>query len=141
MGDRFSPGKENRYLQYLDVNNLYGWVMSQNLPIGRLKWVKNPDKLKGNISKLSREAGKGYLLEVDMSYPNNLHNLHNNLPFMCEKRKINGVQKLVPNLYGKEEYVIHITALDQAIKHGLVLDKVHQAIQFNQIVKMILYSF
>ena len=84
-----------RIIWYLDANNLYGWSMSQNLLTGRFKWVKNPDKLEGNISELAKEAGKGYLLEVDESYPNDLHNLHNDLPFMCEKRKINGVQKLV----------------------------------------------
>ena len=50
---------------------------------------------------------------------------------MCEKRKINGVQKLVPNLYNKK-YVIHIAALDQVLKYGLVLDKVCRVIEFNQ---------
>ena len=59
-----------------------------------------------------------------MSYPDDLHNLHSNLPFMCEKRKINGVQRLVPNLYDKKKYVIHIMTFDQSLKHGLVLDKV-----------------
>ena len=69
MGDRFDPEKESHYLQYLDANNLYGWVMSQNLPTGRFKWVENPDELKGSISELAKESGKGYLLEVDVSYP------------------------------------------------------------------------
>ena len=84
----------------------------------------NPDKLEGNISELTKDLEKGYLLEVDMSYPYNVHDLHNDLPFMCEKREISGVLKLVPNLFHKKKYVIHITALDQALKHGLVLDKV-----------------
>ena len=52
--------------------------------------MENPDKVKGNISKLVREAGKDYLLKVDISYQNDLHNLHNNLLPMCEKMKING---------------------------------------------------
>ena len=56
----------------------------------------------------AKEPGKGYLLEVDVSYPDDLHDLHNNLLFMCEKRKINGVQKQVPNLYDEKKYVIHI---------------------------------
>ena len=91
MGDTLDPGKESCYLQYLDVNNPCGWVMSRNLLTGGLKWVGNPDELKGNISKLAKEAEKGYLLEVDVSYPDNLHNLDNDLPFMCKKRKINRV--------------------------------------------------
>ena len=106
--------------------------MVQELPTGRFKWVENPNKLKGNISKLTKEAGKAYLLEVDISYPDDLHDLRNNLPFMCEKKKINGVQKLVHNLYEKTKYVIHIEVLDQALKHGLVLDKVHQVTEFDQ---------
>ena len=69
MSDRFNSGKEYQYLQYLDANNLYDRVMSQNLLTGRFKWVANPDKLKGCISKLAKEAGKGYLLEVDVYYP------------------------------------------------------------------------
>ena len=60
--------------------------------------------------------------------------LHNDLPFMCEKRKISRVQKLVPNLYDKKKYVIHIVAFHQALKHGLLLDKVHREIEFNQSV-------
>ena len=46
--------------------------------------------------------------------------------------KINKVEKLVPNLYDKKNYVIHIRASDQALKHGLILEKVHRAIEFNQ---------
>ena len=139
MDDRFKPEKESHYLQYLDVNNLYGWAMSQNLPTAGFKWVANPEKLKDSIIKIAKKVGKGYLLDigkvyflqVDVSYPQNLHDLHNNLLFMCQKRKINGVQKLVPNLYDKKRYVIHIMALDQALKHGLVLNKVHWVIEFD----------
>ena len=52
----------------------------------------------------------GYLLEVDVNYPRELHDYHNDLPFMCEKMKVGGVEKLVPNLYYKMKYVIHIKA-------------------------------
>ena len=51
---------------------------------------------------------------------------------MCEKMKINGVEKLVPNLYDKKNYVIHIGALDQALKHRLILKKIHCTIEFDQ---------
>ena len=132
MGNRFDPGKDSHYLQYLDANNLYGWAMVQKLMNGRFKWVGNPDNLKGNISKLAKKAGKGYLLEVDVSYPNDLHDLHNDLLFMCEGKKVNGVQKLVLNLYDQKKYVIHIGALNQALRHGLVLNKVYRTIEFNQ---------
>ena len=74
----------------------------------------------------------GYLLEVDVVYPKELHDYHNNLPFMCAKMKINGVEKLVPNLYYKRKYVIYIKALKQAINHGLVLERIHRCIEFKQ---------
>ena len=95
MGDRYDSGKESHHIQYLDANNLYGWAMKQNLLTGGFKLVENPNELKGHISKLAKESGKGNLLEVDISYLNDLHNLHNDLQFMCKKMKINGVQKLV----------------------------------------------
>ena len=129
MGDRFDPKSESSYLQYLDTNNLYGWAMSQPLPTGGFKWVDvNPNK----ISELATRTDKGYLLEVDVSYPKELHNPHNDLPLMCERMKINGVEKLVPNLRDKKNYVIHIQALNQALQHGLRLDGIHRAIEFDQ---------
>ena len=132
MNDRFNPGKESCYLQYLDANSLYGWAMSQSLPTGELEWMENPYSMQGPISKLAEETGKSYLLEVDMSYPDNLHNLHNNLPVMCKKMKINGVQKLVPKLFHKKKFVIHIADLEQVLKHGLVLQLIHHVIEFDQ---------
>ena len=75
---------------------------------------------------------RGYLLEVDVAYPKELHDSHNDLPFMCAKMKINGDERLVPNLYYKRKYVIHIKALKQAIDHGLVLERIHRCIEFKQ---------
>ena len=98
MGDKFNPSEDTTYLQYLDANNLYGWAMSQPLPTGGFKWVDiNPSE----ISELATRTDKGYLLEVDISFPKKLHNQHNDLPFMCERMEINGVEKLVPNLRDK----------------------------------------
>ena len=129
MGDKFNPNDDTTYLQYLDANNLYGWAMSQPLPTGGFKWVDvNPNA----ISELATRTDKGYVLEVNVSYPKELHNSHNDLPFMCERMEINGVEKLVPNLRDKKNYVIHIQALNQALQHGLRLDGIHRAIEFNQ---------
>ena len=129
MGDRFDPKSESSYLQYLDANNLYGWAMSQPLPTVGFKWVDvNPNE----ISELATRTDKGYILEVDVSYPKELQNSHNDLPFMCEKMEINGEEKLVPNLRDKKNYVIHIQALNQALQHGLRLDRIHRAIEFDQ---------
>ena len=83
MVDIFSPKSESSYLQYLDANNLYGWAMSQPLPTGGFKWVDV------NHNELATRTDKGYLLEVDVCYPKELHNSHNDLPFMCERMEIN----------------------------------------------------
>ena len=81
MGDQYNPSQESSYLEYLDANNLYGWTMSQLLPTGRFRWVDvKPDK----NSKLAKCENEGYLLEVDVSYPKELHNSHDDLPFMFE---------------------------------------------------------
>ena len=129
MGDRFNPKSESSYLQYLDANNLYGWAMSQPLPAGGFKWVDvNPNE----ISELATRTDKGYVLEVDVSYPKELHNQQNDLPFMCERMEINGVEKLVPDLRDKKNYVMHIQALNQVLQHRLRLDRIHRAIEFNQ---------
>ena len=71
-----------------------------------------------------------------MAYPWELDDYHNDLPFMCGRMKINGVEKLVPNLYYKKRYIIHIRALKQALDCGLVLEHIHRAIEFKQLAWM-----
>ena len=121
MGDKFDPNEDTTFLQYLDANNLYGWAMSQPLPTGGFKWV---DVNHNEISELATRTDKGYILEVNVSYPKDLHDSHNDLPFMCERMEINGVEKLVPNLRDKKNYVIHIQALNQAPQHGLRSERI-----------------
>ena len=87
-----------------------------------------PDK----IDELVKKDKRAYLLEVDVKYPKELHENHNELPFLVKKMKIGREKKLVPNLKDKKEYVVHIKALDQALKHGLKLKKVHRVIEFQQ---------
>ena len=130
--DEYDSSNPTRYLQYLDADNLYGWAMSQPLPTGGFHWMKcdgNPNKI---VDKFAAKKDYGYLLEVDISYPKKLHNLHNDLPFMCTKMKINEVEKLIPNLYYKRKYIVHIRALKQALDHGLVLERIHRCIEFIQ---------
>ena len=137
MSYEYDPSKPTEYLQYLDANNLYGWAMSHPLPTGEFKWIDvrenkvEPKKMVETLAKNSNWV-YGYLLEVDVEYARELHNHHNDLPFLCEKIKVNGVEKLVPNLYGKEKYVIHVKALKQALDHGLVLKEIHRVLQFKQ---------
>ena len=79
--------------------------MSQPLPTGGFYWADvHPDE----VSQLAKLEDHGFLLEVDVAYPAELHDYHNDLPFMCGRMVINGVEKLVPNLYYKKRYVIHL---------------------------------
>ena len=74
----------------------------------------------------------GAILEVDVDYPKHLHKLHSDLPFLPERMKINKVDKLICNVQNKRNYVVHITALKQALDHGLIFKKVHRVIKFKQ---------
>ena len=123
----------NRHLQYWDVNNLYGWAMSQKLPVNNFEWIKDTSQFNEDfIKNYNEESDEGYFLEVDVQYLEKLHELHNDLPFLPERMKIEKVEKLVANLHDKTEYVIHIRNLKQALNHRLVLKKVHRVIKFNQ---------
>ena len=74
----------------------------------------------------------GYLLEVDVEHPKEQHENHNELPLLAKRMKIGREEKLVPNLKNKKGYMVHIRALDQALKHGLKLKKVRRVIEFRQ---------
>ena len=129
----YDKNKESSYLQYWDVNNLYGWAMSQKLPVNNFEWIKDTSQFNEDfIKNYNEESDEGYFLEVDVQYLEKLHELHNDLPFLPERMKIEKVEKLVANLHDKTEYVIHIRNLKQALNHGLVLKKVHRVIKFNQ---------
>ena len=132
MKDLYNPDEESIYLQYLDANNLYRWAMAQKLPTQGFKWKEGEDLTPEKIDKLVKKDKRGYFLEVDVEYPKELHENHNELPFLTERMKICRVEKLVPNLKDKKGYVVHIKALDQALKHGLKLKKVHRVIQSQQ---------
>ena len=80
---------ESSYLMYLDANNLYGWGMSQKLPINGFKWAYDLSKFNEDFLKSYDEnSDVGYFLEVDVEYPKELLDLHNNLPYLPERNKI-----------------------------------------------------
>ena len=94
----------SKFLQYVDANNLYGWAMVQKLPTHGFKWISKVEELTpGFINKLVKKDNKGYILEVDVEYPKELHKSHNELPFLPERMKIGKVEKLVPNLNKKRK--------------------------------------
>ena len=118
----YNKNIESLFTEYLDANNLYGWAMSKNLPVNGFKWVKQEELSKFSkdfIKNYDKNSDKGYFIEVDIDYPKELLNLHEDLPFLTETEKLNKVEKLICSIEDKEKYVIHIRALEQALNHGL----------------------
>ena len=91
----YDKNKESSYLNYWYVNDLYGWAMSQHLPVNGFKWVKNTSQISKDFTEnYNEDSDDGYFLEVDLQYPETLHDLHNDLPFLPERIKIEKVQKV-----------------------------------------------
>ena len=87
--ENYNKNEESSYIQYLDANNLYGWAMSQTLPVNNFKWVEDTSKINEELIKDYNENNKkGYILEVDVKYPKKLHDLHSDLPFLPKRMKI-----------------------------------------------------
>ena len=147
--DEKTPSK---YIMYLDANNLYGWAMSQYLPTGNFKWLSQNQIEKTNLGKYTENSKKGLILEVDLEYPQELHDLHNDYPLGPEKIKVakdmlsdyckkiadkfnisSGlVHKLTPTLNDKEKYILHYRNLQSYLSLGLKLKKIHRVLQFDQ---------
>ena len=129
----YDKTKESSYIQYLDANNVYGAAMSKKLPMKRFKWLDNIERIDEEFIKEYNEINdKGYVIEADVDYPQELHDLHSDMPFLSERMIINKTKKLVCNLHNRKNYVAHINILKQALNHGLKLKKVHRVIEFEQ---------
>ncbi|XP_054259555.1 uncharacterized protein LOC128984277 [Macrosteles quadrilineatus] len=126
----YDSSKPTEYLVYLDANNLYGWAMVQHMPYGDFKWCDtNID-----VTEIPDDADTGYILEVDLEYPKDTHDLHSDLPLAPEQRVPPGGKevKLLTTLYDKEKYVVHYRNLKLYLKLGLKLKKIHRVISFRQ---------
>ena len=156
--ESYDPGKESSYIFYLDANNLYGWAMSQYLPIGEYRWAREGDEMENvpleqftrNLMNVSPTAEKGFILEVDLEYPEELHEEHNAYPLAPEcmsvekdwlspyqlnllgNSPLHKIEKLVPNLRKKEKYIVHYRNLQLYLSLGMKLTKVHRILEFKQ---------
>ena len=135
----------SRYITYLDTNNLYGWAMSQYLPTGNFKWMTDKEISKLDLGKYKADGKKGLIREVDLEYPQELHDIHNDYPVDPEKVKVSNnmlsayckkiaekynisiglVSKLIPTLIDKKEHVLHYRNLQLYLDLGLKIKKVH----------------
>ncbi|XP_037911964.1 uncharacterized protein LOC119652098 [Hermetia illucens] len=128
----YDSTKPSKFLIYNDINNQYGWAMCQFLPQNSFEWLENTADFK--VEDVSDESPIGYILEVDLEYPKELHNLHNQLPF-CSERSVppgSKEEKLLATLKDKVKYIIHYRNLKQAMEHGLNLTKIHRVLSFRQ---------
>ena len=111
------------YDSHLFIKEL-GWAMSESLPTHGFKWM--------NKNELETWEKHSCVLEVDLVYPKNLHDLHNDYPLAPERIKVNKVDKLIPNLWNKKNYVIHYENLKQYLSLGLKLTHIHRGIRFEE---------
>ena len=136
--DTYNENEEARTLTYQDANSLYSWAMSQMLPLRGFKWVPN-----------EIDIFFGYLLEVDLEYPKELHDKHHLYPLPAEHAEgtddmlslfqrehfppIRGsVRKLVPNLHNKKKYGVQYRNLQLYVSLGMKIKKIHRVMQFEQ---------
>ena len=152
----YDPTKEQNHIVYFDVNNLYGHAMSQPLPYCDFQWIE-VSKIK-DIYHLLNMCGEytGMIIEVDLHYPNDLHQQHNDYPLAPHKKKINlemlssyqkGIltrmkenalinhhptEKLISSFLIREKYVLHNKTLAYYLEKGLIVTKIHRAFKFRQ---------
>ena len=123
----YDKTKPEKYIAYIDMNNLYGCAMSEYLPYGGFKWIKKNNQIINKILNKRDDSLHGYFLAIDLDYPENLHDLHKDYPMAPEKIKIKeemlspysaknakkfdiktgNINKLAPNLMSKKNYIIN----------------------------------
>jgi hypothetical protein len=152
MKQHFDPKKPSKYLLYVDANNLYGWAMSQRLPDSKFEWIDEKEWESLDWLTQTAEQDHGYIVECDLGYPDELHDIHSDYPLAPERMTVDtellsaeqvdiGAQyqsthiqspKLVPNLFPKEKYSCHHMTLKFYLEHGMQLRKIHRVIRFHQ---------
>ena len=138
----YAKTKPEKWILYVDMNNLYGKAMSQFI-YGGFKWVTVNNKVVNRMLNRSADSPYGYFLEVDLGYAEELHDFHKDFPMAPEKIKVkeemlspysrknakkfdiksSTINKLVPNLMAKEKYVVHYRNLQYYLSEGLVLKR------------------
>ena len=151
--DLYNPSEPSKYIMYLDANNLYGYAMSESLPVGGFRFLSYDEIRNFKLESVGADDEIGYILDVDLGYPDELHDFHNCYPLAPESLFVSpklhspyakellvklgrkpgkGTKKLVPNLRNKKNYVVHYRNLQFYVKHGLVVLNTHKILQFQQ---------
>ena len=151
----YDPQQPKSYILLVDCNNQYGWAMSQYLPTHGFEWIpldtESPEFWTEFVSKQSDEQEDGYLFEVDLAYPKELHDTHDNFPLAPVHKEITsdilstyqknqaedfggkvGGEKLCLTLEDKKKYICHYRLLKLYLEKGLELTRVHRVLRFKQ---------
>ena len=137
---------------YSDANNLYGWAMIQPFPVSDFKLLSEKEINRFNLDYIDENSSIGYILDCNLEFCKELHDLHNDYPLCPEKIevssdmfsrycsdiankygiKVGGVKKLIPNLGDKIKYVVHYRNHQYYLSLGIRLIKVHRILKFKQ---------
>ena len=147
----FDPEQPTTYITYLDANNLYGQAQSEPLPVGDFRFLTTDEivQFEHDLMSIAEDSPTGYIINCDLEYPSHLHDAHSDYPLAPEHliissemlspfaRNLQGenwkpMQKLIPNLYNKTDYVVHYRNVQFYVKQGLVLKKIHKVLSFTQ---------
>ena len=153
MGDRYVESDEDNKIIYADATNLYGHSMSQMLPYDEIEmWHGHPDKYWNWLEEILNtldDSDIGYFLEVDLKYSDNIKQKTRYFPFCPENKKINPdkyneyknsikpenyvkSKKLICDWTDKKNYLVHYRMLKFYVRHGMVVEKIHEIISFKQ---------
>lgn len=142
----YDNSKYVSYILYLDANNLYAWAMIQFMPCKNFKWNKDEWNLE-KIMTISNTSDKGYMFEVDLHIPEELHDYFNNYvpcpesisvkkDYLSEWQQINykesKITKLCTTFFDKKKYVVNYRYLQLVLSLGVELKGVHRVLEFNQ---------
>ena len=146
----YDSKEPSKFITYLEMNNLYGWGMSGYLPHGGFKWLKTDDGF--DVTLIGKKSQIDYILDVDLEYPDELHELHNNYPIAPEKLavsydmlsnyckkiadeyeiKVGGIKSFITSLGNKTNYVVCYRYLQLYFSLGMKLTKIHRVLKFKQ---------
>ncbi|KAK3731607.1 hypothetical protein QZH41_004847 [Actinostola sp. cb2023] len=137
----YDPTQDKNYIMYLDANNLYGWATSQPLPTHDFVWLSEYEVADFDVMEVADDSEDGFILEVDLEYPQELHDQHSDYPLAPERMQVTSnmlspycqqlnedldlgcapVTKLVPNLNNKTHYILHYQNLKLYLELGMKL--------------------
>ena len=144
LGASFDASRSNSFILYLDMNNLYGTAICKPLPEKDFDFLRDEQVTLFDFMSVLDDTTEGYILEVDLEYPEEIHDMHSDYPFRPESLVVNpkdlppftvsletklsiktngGCRKLTGTLRSKERYALHYHNLKLYVKLGMKVKK------------------